>query len=52
VKSLIKLHELGRLQLGQLVEEVHTPEAAPMVYDRLAREQSFPVVQFHWEALE
>lgn len=52
VESLIKLHELGRLQLGQLVEEVHTPEAAPMVYDRLAREQSFPVVQFHWEALE
>ena len=52
VQALIKLHAFGRLSLGELVEEVHAPEEAPAVYDRLAREKSFPVVQFDWEALK
>jgi threonine dehydrogenase-like Zn-dependent dehydrogenase len=52
VQALIKLHEFGRLHLGELVEEVHSPAEAPEVYGRLAREKSFPVVQFDWEALK
>ena len=52
VQALIKLHEFGRLRLGELVEEIHSPAEAPEVYNRLAREQSFPVVQFDWEALK
>lgn len=52
VQALIKLHAFGRLSLGELVEEVHTPEEAPTVYDRLAHEKSFPVVQFDWEAFK
>ena len=51
MQALIKLHTFGRLSLGELVEEVHSPVEAPAVYDRLAREKSFPVVQFDWEAL-
>ena len=52
VQALIKLHEFGRLRLGELVEEIHPPAEAPEVYNRLAREKSFPVVQFDWEALK
>ena len=52
VQALIKLHEFGRLRLGELVEEIHSPAEAPEVYNRLAREKSFPVVQFDWEALK
>ena len=52
VQALIKLHEFGRLSLGELVEEIHSPTEAPLVYDRLAREKSFPVVQFDWRELE
>lgn len=52
VQALIKLHEFGRLHLGELVEEVHSPVEAPEVYGRLVREKSFPVVQFDWEALK
>ena len=52
VQALIKLHEFGRLRLGELVEEIHSPVEAPEVYNRLAREKSFPVVQFDWEALK
>ena len=52
VQALIRLHEFGRLNLGGLVEKVCSPEDAPGVYDRLAREKSFPVVQFDWEAMK
>ena len=52
VQSLIKLHEFGRLRLGELVEEVHSSADASTVYDRLAREKSFPVVQFDWEGFQ
>jgi threonine dehydrogenase-like Zn-dependent dehydrogenase len=52
VQALIKLHEFGRLRLGELAEEIHSPIEAPAVYNRLAREKSFPVVQFDWEALK
>lgn len=52
VLALIKLHELGRIRLGDMVDEVYSPVEASAVYDRLAREKSFPVVQFDWEAMK
>lgn len=51
MQALIKLHAFDRLHLGELVDEVHSPTEATKIYDRLARERVFPVVQFDWEAL-
>ena len=52
VQALIKLHALGRIHLGDMVDEIHTPVEAPEIYDRLARQKAFPVVQFDWRELE
>lgn len=49
VLTVQKLFRFGRLELGSLVEETHSPEEAPQVYARLADGKSFPVVQFDWE---
>lgn len=40
----------GRLKLADLIEEEHAPEEAQKIYDRLASEPTFPVVQFRWDA--
>ena len=50
--ALIKLTEAGRLKLSELVDEIHTPEEAPEMYARLARETAFPVVQFDWTGID
>lgn len=50
--ALVRLHATGRLALGALVDETHSPTAAPEIYDRLVKEKSFPVVQFDWRTLE
>ncbi|MBO5745553.1 MAG: zinc-binding dehydrogenase, partial [Clostridia bacterium] len=52
MKSVIKLTEMGRLHLTELVEETHSPEEATEVYARLANEPSFPMVQFDWRLLK
>jgi threonine dehydrogenase-like Zn-dependent dehydrogenase len=52
MEALIKLHAMGRLHLGDLVDEVHSPLLAPQIYDRLAKEKEFPVVQFDWSELQ
>ena len=52
MKSVIKLTEMGRLHLTELVEETHSPEEATEVYARLAKERSFPMVQFDWRLLK
>ncbi len=41
-----------RLQLQPLVEELHSPQEASAVYDRLAAGGTFPVVQFDWRDME
>lgn len=46
--AVIKLMELGRLELASMVAETHSPSKAPEVYARLAAEAVFPVVQFDW----
>ena len=51
VKALQKLASYGRLRLGSLVEETHSPNEAETVYKRLAEEKSFPIVQFDWRTL-
>lgn len=48
VMTAMRLIHLGRLNLEELVAEVHSPSDAPEVYKRLATEPSFPVVQFDW----
>lgn len=49
--SVIKLSEMGRLHLSDMVDEIYSPEAAPEVYTRLANEKAFPLVQFDWSRL-
>jgi 2-desacetyl-2-hydroxyethyl bacteriochlorophyllide A dehydrogenase len=38
-----------RLEFASLVEEIHSPNEAVEVYNRLANEPCFPIVQFDWE---
>ncbi len=49
--ALKRLTETGRIRPSALVDEVHSPMEAPTVYQRLAEEPAFPVVQFCWEDL-
>jgi 2-desacetyl-2-hydroxyethyl bacteriochlorophyllide A dehydrogenase len=51
IMALQKLHRLGRLDLASLVEEVHSPQKAPEIYQRLAAGKNFPLVQFDWSQL-
>lgn len=46
--ALQKLVSLGRLNLANMVDEIHCVEEAPQVYARLASEPAFPLVQFDW----
>ena len=50
--AVLRMVEMGRLDLKGLVQEVHSPEEAGEVYHRLATEKSFPVVQFDWRRLK
>ena len=50
-EALLQLIRYGRLNLKQLIEEVHSPMEAPEVYTRLANEKFFPIVQFDWEQI-
>ena len=50
--ALAGLTKAGRISFGALVDEVHSPAEAPEIYDRLARESTFPIVQFDWGRLE
>ena len=51
-EALLRLIDLGRLEIGSLVEETYSPVDAPAVYDRLAKNSAFPVVQFDWTQLK
>lgn len=48
MRAILKLLSLKRFNLEDLIDEVHTVEEAPEVYDRLIREKAFPLVQFDW----
>ncbi len=49
MESLVRLTKSGRLHLSSMVDETHSPEEAPAVYQRLARDKTFPIVQFCWK---
>lgn len=50
--ALIRLTKTGRLSFADMIDETHTPEQAPLVYQRLAFEKTFPLVQFDWRHLK
>lgn len=52
MEAILKLLELGRLELASVTDEMHSPEDAPEVYGRLLSQPSFPVVQFDWRLLK
>lgn len=51
MRALVKLTEMGRLNLSSIIDETHSPIEAPDVYKRLANEKSFPLVQYDWRNL-
>lgn len=50
--ALLNLVKHKRLDVARLVEEVHSPVEAPELYDRLAKNPAFPIVQFDWTMLD
>lgn len=50
-ETILRLTKLGRLNLSDLIEEVHSPNDATKVYTRLCNEKTFPLVQFDWSEL-
>ena len=51
-EALIRLTQLGRIHLSKLVDETHSIKDAVMIFDRLAIEKAFPVVQLDWSELK
>lgn len=51
IKTALKLTEMGRIKLSDMIDEIHSPAEAGEVYTRLANEKSFPMVQFDWRKL-
>jgi len=50
--AVLRLCASGRIDLDALVEETHSPEEAPQVYQRLIEDTCFPVTQFDWTRLK
>ena len=50
-ETLLKLTQMGRLTLSDLVEEIYSPAEAPQVYTKLCTEKTFPLTQFDWSKL-
>ena len=51
-RTILKLIESGRIDFMSLIEETYSPEDAPAVYERLANDSHFPIVQFDWRRLQ
>lgn len=51
IKTTLKLTEMGRIKLSDMIDEIHSPAETTEVYTRLANEKSFPMVQFDWRKL-
>ena len=52
VYAQFRLLAMKRINYKQLIEETHSPFDAPQVYDRLANDKHFPIVQFDWSEIE
>lgn len=49
----MRLQATGRIDMGSLISEVHSPEECPEVFSRLAKDKNFPSgVLFDWEKLK
>ncbi len=52
VRAVLSLLRGGRLSLGKVIREIHSPEEAQTVFDRLASERNFPLgVLFDWKRI-
>lgn len=52
VKTVLKLCEAKRINIKDMIEEVHSPSKCTDVYERLINDRNFPnVVQFDWSEL-
>ena len=51
-EALLRLLDMGRFSLKDMIEETYSPADAPAVYDRLAKNAAFPIVQFDWRKLK
>ena len=51
-EAIINLVKTGRIDLKRLIEETYSPIDALKVYERLANNSAFPIVQFDWTRLE
>lgn len=47
-RAIRTLYESGRLEFASMVSELHPISNYKAVYDRLAAEKTFPVIQFDW----
>lgn len=53
INAALKLCAGGRLCLENIIEETHSPEECPEVYNRLIFDKNFPVVvQFDWRRIK
>lgn len=49
-KAILRLIHAGRLNLHDVIHEVHVPEECGKVYERLVSEKNFPVgVEWNWQ---
>jgi len=48
VQALKKLTLQKRISFAAIVDEIHTPDEAKEVYERLVTQKTFPVVEFDW----
>ena len=51
-KCLMNMYRFGRLKLSALIAETHSPLVCTEVYNRLATEKFFPLVQFDWRDMQ
>lgn len=51
INTIMRLIEMGRIKLSDMIDEIHSPTEATEIYNRLATEKSFPFVQFDWSKL-
>ena len=53
IKAVLNLIRGGRLNFLDMICEIHSPEAAGVVYDRLVNDKAFPIgVLFDWRNIE
>ena len=49
--AILNLIKYKRLNFKRLIEEVHSPSECTEVYNRLATEKFFPIIQFDWNKI-